>query len=304
MIFQRTISSQIRASGVGLHSGNKVSLTLIPAEPNSGINFIRKDLSGRKVKCDPFKVKGNRLSTTLVDDKSADWSVGTIEHLMSALAGFGIDNLIVEIDAPETPIFDGSAVCFLYLLSEAGIKEQLSKKRYIKILRELSICDGDKFATLCPFNGFKMRLGIDFSNPLIKSTSQSLEINFVNQCYSEELSRARTFGFVEEVELMRAMGLALGGGIENAILVDGDRILNPQGLRYKDEFVRHKLLDVVGDLYTACHPLIGSFHGYKTGHYLNNELLRKLLSNAENYEFVEFSDVAEVPSSFHRIPID
>lgn len=300
MILQRTISSSVQAYGVGLHSGERIFFRLRPADPNTGIIFVRRDLDNLEIRCDPFKVNDTRLSSTIVVNDGV--RVATIEHLMSALAGFGIDNLIVEMDAQETPIFDGSAACFLYLLSEAEIREQAAKKRYIRILREVKVRDQNKFAKLLPFNGFKMRLDISFDNMVIRNSSQTLEIDFKDQCYSEEISRARTFGFVREIEVMRKMNLGLGGNIDNAIIVDEDRILNPQRLRYKDEFVRHKLLDVIGDLYIVGYPLIGQFVAYRTGHFLNNQLLRALLSDDENYEFVEFDNLRDVPSSFHKIP--
>lgn len=303
MILQRTLKQAISATGVGLHSGERVRLTLVPAEPNSGISFYRSDLPEPvTIKVDPLLVNDTRLSSTLVTATGV--RVGTIEHLMSAFAGLGIDNIVVEVTAAEIPIMDGSAAPFIYLLQTAGIIEQDVAKRFIRIKQPIVVMEDDKWVRLDPHNGFKITLSIEFDHPAFNLAPQKVEIDFTNHSYIEELSRARTFGFMHEVESMRHHGLGLGGNLENAVVIDDEFVLNPDGLRFPDEFVRHKILDAVGDLYVVGHPIIGAFSGHKSGHALNNELLRKLLITPDAWEYVSFSDPQDAPSSFHRIPVE
>lgn len=301
MILQRTLRQAISATGVGLHSGERVKLTLLPAAPDSGIVFRRTDLPGSEdVKVDPSLVNDTRLSSTLVTPTGV--RVGTIEHLMSAFAGLGIDNLVVEVTAAEMPIMDGSAAPFIYLLQSAGIVEQAVPKRFIRVLKPVEVRDGDKWVRLEPYDGFKVELAIEFNHPAFNRAPQTVEIDFSRRSYIDEISRARTFGFMHEVEYMRQHGLGLGGSLDNAIVIDDEYVLNPEGLRFPDEFVRHKILDAIGDLYIVGHPLIAAFSGRKSGHALNNQLLRVLLATPGAWEYVSFSDPAEVPSSFHRLP--
>jgi len=303
MILQRTLKQAISATGVGLHSGERVRLTLVPAEPNSGISFYRSDLPEPvTIKVDPLLVNDTRLSSTLVTATGV--RVGTIEHLMSAFAGLGIDNLVVEVTAAEVPIMDGSSAPFIYLLQTAGIVEQTVPKKFIRIKQPIVVVEDDKWVRLDPHNGFKITLSIEFDHPAFNLAPQKVEIDFANHSYIDELSRARTFGFMHEVESMRHHGLGLGGNLENAVVIDDEFVLNPDGLRFPDEFVRHKILDAVGDLYVVGHPIIGAFSGHKSGHALNNELLRKLLITPDAWEYVSFSDPQDAPSSFHRIPVE
>lgn len=302
MIFQRTIKETVTVTGVGLHSGFRVKLTLKPAKENQGIVFVRTDLDGLPhIKCHPFLVNDTRLSSTLVDDNRV--RVGTIEHLLSAFACFGIDNLIVELSAPEMPIMDGSSNSFLYLLDQAGVSEQKAKKKYIKIKQQLDVIEEDKWVKLTPYDGYKIKLSIKFDHPLFSEENSSLEIDFANKSYVDEISRARTFAFMYEIENIHKNGLGRGGNLNNAIVVndDDDSILNQGGLRFKDEFVRHKILDAIGDLYIVGHPIIGFFEGYKSGHAINNKLLRKLLNTPDAWEYISFNDEDDVPKSFHHI---
>ena len=302
MILQRTLKQAISATGVGLHSGERVRLTLLPAKPDSGISFYRTDLPEPvEIKVDPLLVNDTRLSSTLVTQTGV--RVGTIEHLMSAFAGIGIDNLVVEVTAAEIPIMDGSSAAFIYLLESAGIVEQTVPKRFIRIKHTIEVIDGDKWVRLDPFEGFKVTLAIEFNHPAFNRAPQTVEIDFSSHSYIDEISRARTFGFMHEVESMRSHGLGLGGNLENAVVIDDEYVLNPGGLRFPDEFVRHKILDAIGDLYIVGHPLIAAFSGFKSGHALNNALLRKLLETPSAWEFVSFSEVADAPSSFHRLPV-
>ncbi|MFO1234656.1 MAG: UDP-3-O-acyl-N-acetylglucosamine deacetylase, partial [Rivihabitans pingtungensis] len=262
---QRTLSQTISASGVGLHSGERVKLTLRPAPPDTGIIFRRTDLTPPvELRAEPALVNDTRLSSTLVDPNGV--RVATVEHLMSALAGLGIDNLIVEMTGPETPIMDGSAAPFIYLLDSAGISEQTALKRYIRVLKPLEVVEGDKWVKLTPYDGFTVSLEIEFNHPVFRRTPQHLTIDFAAQSYIDEVSRARTFGFMHEVEYMRMNGLGLGGNLDNAIVIDDDSVLNKDGLRFNNEFVRHKILDAIGDLYMIGHPLIAAFSGFKSGH--------------------------------------
>ncbi len=301
MIFQRTLKQAISATGVGLHSGERVKLTLKPAAPDAGIVFRRTDLPEPvEVKAEPMLVNDTRLSSTLVNDTGV--RVGTIEHLMSAFAGFGIDNLIVEVTAAEIPIMDGSAAPFIYLLQTAGVVEQPVPKRFIRVLKPVEVVEGDKWVRLDPKDGFSVTLSIEFNHPAFNLAPQKVEIDFAGHSYLDEISRARTFGFMHEVEYMRQHGLGLGGSLDNAIVIDDEYVLNPEGLRFPDEFVRHKILDAIGDLYIVGHPLIAAFSGHKSGHAMNNTLLRRLLADPSAWEYVSFQDPLDAPSSFHRLP--
>lgn len=299
MIRQRTLKNVIHATGIGLHTGRKVQLTLRPAAPDTGIVFRRVDLPEPvEIPAAPESVGDTRLSSTLL---RGDVKVGTVEHLMSALAGLGIDNVYVDLAGPEVPIMDGSASPFVFLLQSAGIEEQGAAKRYIRVKKPVRVEAGDKWASLEPFHGFRLRFSIAFPHPVFENTRQHLEVDFADTSYVKEVSRARTFGFMEDVETMRANGLALGGSMENAIVMDAYRVLNGDGLRYDDEFVRHKVLDAIGDLYLLGHPLIGSFSAHKSGHALNNQLLRALVADAEAWEFVTFDKAEEAPAGFARL---
>ncbi|WP_059285671.1 UDP-3-O-acyl-N-acetylglucosamine deacetylase [Aquitalea magnusonii] len=300
-MFQRTLKQAISATGVGLHSGERVKLTLLPAAPDTGIVFRRTDLpESEDVKAEPALVNDTRLSSTLVTATGV--RVGTIEHLMSAFAGFGIDNLIVEVTAAEMPIMDGSAAPFIYLLQSAGVVEQTVPKRFIRVKQVVEIIEEDKWVKLEPMDGFKITLSIEFNHPAFNLAPQKVTVDFASSSYLDEISRARTFGFMHEVEYMRQHGLGLGGSLDNAIVIDDEYVLNPEGLRFPDEFVRHKILDAIGDLYIIGHPLIAAFSGHKSGHALNNKLLRKLLDTPDAWEYVSFTDPLDAPSSFHRLP--
>ena len=288
MIAQRTLNNVIRATGVGLHSGEKVYLTLKPAAPNTGIVFRRTDLDPVvDIPAHALSVGETTLSTTLIKDQA---KVDTVEHLLSAMAGLGIDNAIVELSAQEVPIMDGSSGPFVFLLQSAGIAEQGVPKRFIRIKRKVEVREGDKVATFLPYDGFKVSFEIDFDHPVLKKSIQKASLDFSSTSYVKEVSRARTFGFTKDLEYMRSKNLALGGSVKNAIVVDDFRILNEDGLRYDDEFVKHKILDAVGDLYLLGHSLIGEYVGYKSGHGLNNKLLRELLQHQDAWEFVEFPE--------------
>lgn len=288
MIAQRTLNNVIRATGVGLHSGEKVYLTLKPAAPNTGILFRRTDLNPVvDIPAHALSVGETTLSTTLIKDQA---KVDTVEHLLSAMAGLGIDNAIVELSAQEVPIMDGSSGPFVFLLQSAGIAEQDVPKRFIRIKRKVEVREGDKVATFLPYDGFKVSFEIDFDHPVLKKSIQKASLDFSSTSYVKEVSRARTFGFTKDLEYMRSKNLALGGSVKNAIVVDDFRILNEDGLRYDDEFVKHKILDAVGDLYLLGHSLIGEYVGYKSGHGLNNKLLRELLQHQDAWEFVEFPE--------------
>ena len=293
MIRQRTLKNMIRATGVGLHTGEKVYLTLRPAAPNTGIVFRRVDLAEPvEIKADPYAVRDTRLASCLEKDGVR---VSTVEHLMSALAGLGIDNAYVDLTAPELPIMDGSAGPFVFLLQSAGLEEQKAPKKFIRVLDTVEVEDGDKWVRLEPHNGFKLDLAIDFDHPVMERSRKSVTVDFATTSYTKEVSRARTFGFMQEVEAMREQGLALGGSLDNAIVLDQYRVLNSDGLRYDDEFVKHKVLDAIGDLYLLGHPLIGAFSGYKSGHALNNLLLRKLLEARHAWEYVSFERTEDAP---------
>ena len=296
MVGQRTLKNTIRATGVGLHTGKKVLMTLRPATVDTGIVFIRSDLPGSPhIQAHAQNVGDTVLGTTLVRDGVR---VSTVEHLLSALAGLGIDNAQVEVSAPEVPIMDGSAGPFVFLLQSAGIEEQRSPKRFIRIKRPIRAEDGDKWAEFLPFDGFKVNFEIEFNHPIFKRRSQRASMDFSTTSFLKEVSRARTFGFMRDLEMMRSRNLALGGSLDNAIVLDDFRVLNEDGLRYEDEFVKHKILDAIGDLYLLGHGLIGEFSGHKSGHALNNRLLRALLADPTLWEEVIFETPAEAPISY------
>ncbi len=299
MIHQRTLKNVIRATGVGLHTGEKVYLTLRPAAVDTGIVFRRVDLDPVvELRADPNQVGDTRLSTAL---KEGDVSVSTIEHLMAALAGLGIDNVYVEITSPEVPIMDGSAAPFVFLVQSAGVIEQTAPKKFIRVKKTIKIEDGDKWAKFEPFEGFKVSFSIDFDHPIFAKSPQSATVDFSTTSFVKEVSRARTFGFMHEVEALREAGLALGGSHDNAIVMDSFTILNDDGLRYEDEFVKHKILDAIGDLYLLGHQLIGAFSAYKSGHALNNRLLRALIAQPDAWELVTYGDPAEAPIAFMHL---
>ncbi len=296
MIRQRTLRNIIRATGVGLHTGDKIRLVLRPAAPDTGIVFRRIDCTvPRDIKASAHNVGATQLSTTL---QQGGYRVSTVEHLMAAFAGLGIDNAYVDVNGSEVPIMDGSASPFVFLIQSAGIAEQNVPKRFIRIKRPITVRDGDKWVRLEPFNGFKVRFAIDFDHPVIKQTEQTAEIDFSTTSFVAAISRARTFGFVRDLEYLREQRLALGGSLDNAVVVDDYRILNTGGLRYDDEFVRHKILDAIGDLYLLGHGLIGQLSGYKSGHALNNQLARALLTHQKAWEIATFTNARQTPLSF------
>jgi len=298
VIRQRTLKNSIRATGVGLHTGKKIFLTLRPAAPNTGVIFRRVDLDDPvEIKATPENVGDTSLSSTLVQ---GDVRISTVEHLMSAVAGLGIDNVYVDISAPEVPIMDGSAGPFVFLIQSAGIVEQDAPKKFIRIKQGVKVEDGDKWARFEPFDGFKVGFSIDFEHPVFTMDNQFAELDFSTTSFVKEVSRARTFGFVRDVERLRKNELALGASMDNAIALDDYRVLNEDGLRYEDEFVKHKILDAIGDLYLLGHSLIGAFTGHKSGHALNNALLRKLLATENAWEEVTFEDDVDLPISYAR----
>lgn len=302
MIRQRTLKNVIRATGVGLHTGEKVYLTLRPAPVDTGIVFRRIDLpEAVEVEAKAQNVGDTTLSTTLA---KGDVKISTVEHLLSAMAGMGIDNAYVDLSAPEVPIMDGSAGPFVFLIQSAGIVEQEAAKRFIRIKRSVVLEEDDKWVRFDPFDGFKVGMGIEFDHPVFKGRTQTAEIDFSTTSFVKEISRARTFGFMNQLEELRARNLALGGSLDNAIVVDDYRILNEDGLRYEDEFVKHKVLDAIGDLYLLGCSLIGAFSGHKSGHALNNRLLRTLLAERDAWEQVTFDDARTAPISYvHTVPV-
>ncbi len=298
MIKQRTLKNTIRATGIGLHSGEKVYLTLRPAPVDTGIIFIRTDLEpAQEIQAKATNVGDTTLSTSLSNGTA---KVSTVEHLLSAMAGLGIDNVYVELSAAEVPIMDGSAGPFVFLLQSAGIEEQNKAKQFIRIKSPVTVTDGDKSASFQPYNGFKVSFTIDFDHPLFDAENQVASLDFSTTSFVKEVSRARTFGFMRDIEYLRSQNLALGGSVSNAIVVDDYRVLNEDGLRYDDEFVKHKILDAVGDLYLLGHSLIGEYVGVKSGHGLNNQLLRALLDQPECWEFVAFDDEEAAPISYAK----
>ncbi|MEE9552383.1 MAG: UDP-3-O-acyl-N-acetylglucosamine deacetylase [Gammaproteobacteria bacterium] len=296
MIKQRTLKNVIRATGVGLHHGKKVYLTLRPAPVNTGIIFRRIDFDVPiEIHACPENVGDTQLSTTLVKDGAR---ISTVEHLLSALAGFGIDNAYIDLSSDEVPIMDGSAGPFVFLIQSAGVEEQNSSKRFMRIKQKVRVEEQDKWAMFEPFDGFKVGFTIQFDHPAFNERNCNAEIDFSTTSFVKEVSRARTFGFMREVELLRENNLALGGSLDNAVVVDDYRVLNEDGLRYEDECVKHKILDAIGDLYLLGHSLIGSFTGFKSGHALNNRLLSELLANEAAWELVSFEDEVDLPISF------
>ncbi len=294
MVRQRTLKKVVQATGVGLHTGEKVYLTLRPAPANSGIIFRRVDQDPAvEISAEAYAVHDTRLSTCL---EAHGVRVATIEHLMSAFAGLGIDNAYVDLTSAEVPIMDGSAGTFIFLLQSAGIEEQPAAKKFIRVKKAVEVKDGDKWVRFEPYNGYKLTFTINFAHPVIANTRQNFVIDLGEHSYVREISRARTFGFMQEVEYMRSQGLGHGGSLDNAIVMDEYRVINPDGLRFEDEFVRHKVLDAIGDLYLLGHPLIGAFSGYRSGHALNNALVRALLENKEAWEFVTFGSAADAPA--------
>jgi UDP-3-O-[3-hydroxymyristoyl] N-acetylglucosamine deacetylase len=296
MIKQRTLKNVIRATGVGIHTGEKVYMTLRPAAVDSGIVFRRVDLPQPvEIRACCEGVGDTSLSTTLVKDGVR---VATVEHLLSAMAGLGIDNAYVDLSAAEVPIMDGSAGPFVFLLQSAGIEEQEAAKRFIRIKKSVIVRDGDKWARFDPFDGFKVGFSIDFDHPIFTRKASTAEIDFSTTSFVKEVSRARTFGFMRDIEMLRERNLVLGGSMDNAIVLDDYRVLNEDGLRYEDEFVKHKILDAIGDLYLLGHSLVGAFFGHKSGHHLNNKLLRALLADRTAWEEVTFHDPAQAPISY------
>ena len=300
MLKQRTIKELVRATGVGLHSGRKVELTLRPAGPDTGIVFRRVDLDPIvSIPSSAHVVGDTRMASVLIKD---DARVSTVEHVMSACAGLGIDNLVIDVTAEEIPIMDGSASSFVFLLQQAGVQEQPSARKFIRVLKDVEVRQGsganEKWARLSPHNGYKLDFFIEFNHPAVDGTMQRASVDFGDITYVRDVARARTFGFMQDVESLRGMGLARGGSFENAIVMDEYRILNADGLRYEDEFVRHKILDAIGDLYLVGHPLLASYTAHKSGHALNNDLLRALLAQPDSYEIVSFDALDTAPPSY------
>ncbi len=301
MIRQRTLKNVIRATGVGLHTGEKVYLTLRPAAPDTGIVFRRTDLDRPvDIPATPLNVGDTQLSTTLIKDGVR---VSTVEHLLSAFAGLGIDNAYVDVSAAEVPIMDGSAGPFVFLIQSAGIEEQNRPKRFVRIKRPVRVEDGDKYALFEPYDGFKVDFVIDFDHPAFASRTRRATVDLSATSFVKEVSRARTFGFLRDIEALRQRNLAMGGSLDNAVVVDDYRVLNEEGLRYEDEFVRHKILDAIGDLYLLGHSLIGAFQGYKSGHGLNNQLLRALIATPDAWEEVCFTEGASAPARIRRLQL-
>lgn len=300
MLKQRTIKQQVKTVGVGVHSGTKVDLILRPAPIDAGIVFTRIDLTPPVIfPALAMQVGDTRMASTLVNGAAR---ISTVEHLLSACAGLGIDNIFIDVSAEEIPIMDGSASSFVYLLQQAGLHEQPAAKKFIRVLKPVEIREGqgktEKWARLEPFEGFKLQFFIEFNHPAVDGTTQTAEVDFAKVSYVQDVARARTFGFMQDVEMLRGIGLARGGSMENAIVMDEYRILNADGLRFEDEFVRHKILDAIGDLYLAGHPLLASYSAHKSGHGLNNQLLRALLAQPDAFEIVTFDDMNQVPSTY------
>jgi len=294
MLKQRTLKSLVRATGVGLHTGQRINLALRPAQPDTGIVFRRVDLpTPVDIPARADLVGDTRLSSCLVHQ---DVKVYTVEHLMSALAGMGVDNAYVDLDGPEVPIMDGSAAAFVLLIQQAGLEEQPVPKRFLRVKRKVEVSDGDKWARLEPYEGLRLQFSIVFNHPVIDRTRQSVSVDFAETSYLKEIARARTFGFMQDVEQLRENGLALGGGLDNALVLDEFRLLNADGLRFADEFIRHKVLDAIGDLYLLGRPLLGAFSAHKSGHALNNKLLRTLVADAAAWEMASFDQADKVPA--------
>ena len=301
MIRQRTLKSVVRATGVGLHTGRKVAMALRPAPVDTGIVFCRSDLPGHPaIPARALNVTSTTMATVIEKDGAR---VSTVEHLMSAFAGLGIDNAFVDVSAEEVPIMDGSAGTFVFLLQSAGIEEQGAVKRYLRVLKAVAVEQGDKKVRLEPFNGFKVGFSIEFNHPVFDPARSQVEVDFAEVSFVREISRARTFGFTQDVESLRARGLGRGGSLDNAVVIDDFRVLNAEGLRFDDEFVKHKALDAVGDLYLLGRPLIGAFYGHKSGHALNNLLARKFLADESAWEEVTFDAVEALPRAFANLAL-
>jgi UDP-3-O-[3-hydroxymyristoyl] N-acetylglucosamine deacetylase len=300
MLKQRTIQKEVKTIGVGVHSGTKVTLTLRPAPIDTGIIFTRVDLSPPVIfPATALNIGDTKMASTLTKDGA---KVSTVEHLLSACAGLGIDNIYIDVSAEEIPIMDGSASSFVYLLQQAGMQEQSAAKKFIRVLKPVEIREGsgksEKWARLEPYDGFKLNFFIEFNHPAVDGTNQTAEVDFEQVSYVKDVARARTFGFMQDVEMLRGIGLARGGSLENAIVMDEYRILNADGLRFDDEFVRHKILDAIGDLYLIGHPFLASYTAHKSGHGLNNQLLRVLLAQPDAYEIVTFDDINSAPNTY------
>lgn len=300
MLVQQTIKSVINAVGVGLHSGQRVEVTLRPAKPDTGIIFRRIDLlEPISILTSALAVTDTRLASTI---SSGDVKVQTVEHLMSACAGLGIDNLLIDVNGEEVPILDGSASSFVFLIQSAGIEKQKVLKKFIRVLKPVAISEGEgaslKWAKFAPYDGYKLNFQIDFAHVAVNATGQEYEFNVSQNSYARDIARARTFCFTKDVELMRANGLALGGGLDNAIVIDDYKVINADGLRYGDEFVKHKILDAMGDLHLIGHPLLAEYNAFRSGHALNNKLIRKLMSQDDAYEIVTFPDATNAPHGY------
>jgi UDP-3-O-[3-hydroxymyristoyl] N-acetylglucosamine deacetylase len=303
MIHQRTVKNKVRATGVGVHLGHRVEMTIRPAAPDTGIVFCRTDMPGAPtVRAHALNVNDTRMSTR-IEDTSTGAHVATVEHLMSAFAGLGIDNAYVDLNAVEVPIMDGSAAPFVFLMQAAGIEEQAPAKKYIRVLKTIELKDKDKFVRLAPYDGFKISFSIAFDHPVFHDRQNEVELDFAKTPFVKEVARARTFGFTHEVEAMRQAGLGRGGSLDNVIVIDDFHVLNPDGLRSEDEFVQHKALDAVGDLYMLGHPLIGAFTGVKSGHAMNNQLVRALLADETAWEWVTFEKREALPEAFSVMAI-
>jgi UDP-3-O-[3-hydroxymyristoyl] N-acetylglucosamine deacetylase len=301
MIKQRTLKSIVRAAGVGVHTGEKVSMALRPAPVDTGIVFCRSDLPGNPaIPARALNVSNTTMATVIEKDGVR---VSTVEHLMSAFAGLGIDNAFVDVSGEEVPIMDGSAGTFVFLIQSAGIEEQAAAKRYLRVLKKIEIEDGDKKVRLEPFDGFKIGFTIEFSHPVFSAAASEVEIDFGDVSYVRDVARARTFGFTQEVEMLRSKGLGRGGSLDNVVVIDDFRVLNAEGLRMDDEFVMHKALDAVGDLYMLGRPLIGAFYGHKSGHALNNLLVRQLLADTSAWEEVTFDNLESLPRAFAKLQL-
>lgn len=297
MIKQRTLKRIVQATGVGLHTGKKVTLTMRPAPANTGVIYCRTDLNPPvDFPADAKSVRDTMLCTCLVNED--DVRISTVEHLNAALAGLGIDNIVIEVDAPEIPIMDGSAAPFVFLLLDAGIEELRTAKKFIRIKETVRVEDGDKWAEMRPYNGFKLDFTIDFNHPAIDASTQRYKLDFSAESFMSQISRARTFGFMRDIEYLQSKGLCLGGSFDCAIVVDDYRVLNDDGLRFEDEFVRHKMLDAIGDLFMCGYNIIGEFTAFKSGHALNNKLLQAVLAKESAWEFVTFEDEAKMPVAF------
>lgn len=298
MLRQRTLAETVTARGIGLHSGVPVTLCLKPAPADHGIVFRRVDVDPpREIRSRAGAVGDTRMASTISD---GEIKVATVEHLMSALSGLGIDNAVVEVDAPEIPIMDGSAATFVYLLRAAGVEEQSAPKRFVEVLEPVEVRDGEKWARLEPFFGFRLDFTIDFNHPAVDTTGQQVSIDFANASFVDDIARARTFGFVSDVDLLRAKGLALGGSLDNAIVIDEVRVMNPGGLRQPNEFAMHKALDAIGDLYLLGNPLMASYTAFKSGHALNNALLRQLIQTPSAWREITFEDLQHAPVAWAR----